>query len=68
VVDEDTYKALLAGDASLAKEFMYTSDGFKYIGNSMDALTEAITKNTDVLEGETEEEVKNAMTAINVFD
>jgi hypothetical protein len=39
-------------DPTLRKEFAKTSDGYIYLGNSMDELREAVLENTGALKGE----------------
>ena len=50
--DEESYKAIIAANKNLAKDFRQIGEEFIYIGSSMDALTIALEENTIAVLGE----------------
>jgi hypothetical protein len=68
VVDEETFKTLIAMDVTLSDDFIRTADGLEYVGNNIQDLISAIQRNTHVLEGETEEEIDTTYHVLNSLE
>jgi hypothetical protein len=70
-VSKDTYSTLIALDPSIADKFALTSEGYYYLGESMNDLTEAVLNNTSALLGEDKDTVDTMVTNLtaagNIF-